>query len=351
MNRGLYIHVPFCESKCSYCNFYSLYGEQKKQKSEFTKKIISDLQSNKNKVAKTLYIGGGSPGSLPYKDLQNIIKTATESYKISGEKTIELNPVEVNENLSKALKQVDINRISLGVQTFNPEFRTVLGRKGDSTYIFNAVSILKKIVTKNISADLIIGLPNQTLADLQADLNMMKALDIPHISVYILKIEPKTAFYKMRKTLNFPNDDEIADMYLKTVSFFDKINLKQYEIANFAKNGYESKHNLNYWLGGEYYALGPSAHFYVNGKRYFYSDNLKDYLDDKPPIFDCDGGGEEEKLMLNLRLKRGISLNQAEKYKEKIDDMREFFEIRNNRVCLNSKGFLISNSIISELLS
>lgn len=350
MNRGLYIHVPFCSSKCPYCNFYSLGGEQKDNKELFTEKLVSDLKKNRNKKAKTLYIGGGSPGSLSKSQLEKIIKTAIQNFKIDGEKTIELNPVEVTQNLVKTLAESGINRVSLGVQTFNPGFRKVLGRKGEISDIFNAVSILKNNGIKNISADLMFGLPNQTTEDLNSDLNMIKALDVKHVSCYILKIEKNTVFYKKREDLNLPSDDLIADMYLKICDFLDKINLKQYEISNFAKPNFESRHNLNYWKDGEYYAFGPSAHLYINGERYYYSDSLKDYLEDKPLIYESKGGSDEEKLMLALRLKRGISIKTAEKYKDKIDEMKNFFEIRNNRVCLNAQGFLISNSIIANLL-
>lgn len=350
MNRGLYIHIPFCFSKCPYCNFYSLCGNQRENKERFVEKLLLDLNKNKNKKAKTLYIGGGSPGSLSETQLEKIITTATKSYEIEGEKTIELNPVEVTQSLAKSLAESGINRVSLGVQTFNPDFRKILGRKGEISDIFNSVSILKDCGIKNISADLMFGLPDQTMKDLNSDLNMIKALDVKHVSCYILKIEKNTVFYKKKENLNLPSDDLIADMYLNICAFLEKINLKQYEISNFAKPNFESRHNLNYWKDGEYYAFGPSAHLYINGERHYYSDSLKDYLEDKPLIYEGKGGSDEEKLMLALRLKRGISIKTAGKYKDKIEEMKSFFETRNNRVCLNTQGFLISNSIMANLL-
>lgn len=365
---GLYLHIPFCHSKCPYCDFYSFSGK-KEQKDEYTSvlkdRILSSiytLQSDCNCKCDTLYIGGGTPSALGAKNLETLVNTCNSGFLTDdAEITVECNPHGLNEDFFKILYSCGVNRISMGLQSAIDSERRILGRLSDRQQVENAVKSSQKAGFKNISLDVMLGVPEQNEKSLNETLDFCVALGVPHISAYILKLEENTHFYKNREKYNFPDDDLTADLYLQMCETLENNRIMQYEISGFAKKGYESRHNLKYWHCEEYLGLGPSAHSFLNGKRFFYDRDFVSFLNGNSPIPDGDGGDFTEYAMLALRLCEGINENKVfERFGHSIPkgiyEKSQFFidngyMIKNeNGLALTRKGFLLSNTILSEIL-
>lgn len=355
-NLGLYIHVPFCKRKCAYCDFYSaVFSDELVDKYVDSLKNCIKIWGGKiSRPINTIYLGGGTPSLLNHRII-SLLDVVRQNFNLTenAEITLEINPQSDIENVLKNAKKAGVNRISIGVQSGNDTFLKKLGRTHSATDTENAVKIAKKLGFSNISLDLMIGLPDSNLQTLKKDLDFLLNLNPEHISCYILKIEQNTAFYKFKNTLNLPNEDAVSDQYLFMCNYLKQNGFSHYEISNFAKNGNESRHNLKYWNCEEYLGLGPSAHSYLNGKRFYYPANLKDFISGNEPIFDCLGGDEAEKIMLNLRLESGINTqNLPPKAKEKcsIFSKNGLGVLTDNRFSLTDKGMLVSNAIITEIL-
>lgn len=341
MNGGLYIHIPFCVSKCPYCNFYSnIYNESDAR--VYVQKIINEFKKY-NGTFDTIYFGGGTPSVLEAKFIGKIIAAAKEQFNMlpDCEITVECNPSKnMTEDFYK-YSSYGVNRISLGMQSALNEERRLLGRKGTAKDVQKTINDARKAGINNISLDLMLGTPNQTLYSLNETFDFIKSVNITHISAYMLKIEEGTNFFKHKNKLNIPHEDTVCEMYLKTISEMKKIGLSQYEISNFAIKGYESRHNLKYWTLEPYLGIGPTAHSFYNGKRFYYDENFNKKEDGT-------GGSDFEKIMLGLRLNQGI-----DKKLIKID-ITHFVKMglikeNNGRISLTPNGMLISNTIISEL--
>ena len=364
-NIGLYIHIPFCRSKCPYCDFYSFIADDASKKA-YTDAVIECIKSDYTKYkrkADTLYIGGGTPSSLETDDLVKIINTAKETFLTDdAEITIECNPYDASFELFSKLYDASVNRISMGMQSANDIERKKLGRRSSREDITKAVTNAKKAGISNISLDLMLGIPSQSEESLLSSLDFCISLDIPHISAYILKIEEATPFYKLQSKLNLPSDDEVADMYLVTCDYLSSHGIKQYEISNFAKEGFESKHNLKYWNCLEYLGIGPAAHSFIDGKRFFYDRDFTSFVNaGLSPVYDGQGGSFSEYVMLGLRLCQGISDEQTVKrFGHKMPDKlikaaekyidNGFMEHENGNLKLTAKGFLLSNTILADIL-
>ncbi|MCQ2463170.1 MAG: radical SAM family heme chaperone HemW [Clostridia bacterium] len=359
MKTGLYIHAPFCKSKCPYCDFYSL--SDISLADEYTKKVIG-LVAEGGRLFDTLYIGGGTPSVLGGERLQKIICAANLSE--NAEITVECNPSSADEKLFTALAAAGVNRISMGLQSAVEEERKSLGRLSGRERAHEAVMQCRKAGIENISLDLMLGIPGQTLASLDESLDFCLSLGVPHISAYMLKIEEGTVFYKREcaGALPLPGEDETCEMYLHTVKTLKKHGLYQYEISNFARPGMEGRHNLNYWDCGEYLGIGPAAHSFINGKRFYYESRIRDFLNGKPPVDDGTGGDFEEYVMLRLRLAEGLRENAVkERFHRSIPS--EYYEkarfyaskglvnIFDDGFALNENGFLLSNSVIGSFLT
>lgn len=342
-SAGLYIHIPFCRSKCSYCDFYSMkYDENIAQ--NYVDRLKKEFENYRGTEFDTVYFGGGTPSILPPEMIADILYSADKNFKIhhDSEITIECNPSKDLENDFKIYKSVGINRVSIGMQSAVKEERLALGRIAGKKEVAKAVYDAKNAGISNISLDLMIGTPKQTEQGIDETLKFVRDMDIAHISAYMLKIEQGTPFYKMQNKIEFPNEDFVSDMYLKIVDELEKMGLHQYEISNFAKTGYESRHNTKYWKLAPYLGIGATAYSLWNDKRFHYDKDFN-------IIFDEIGNTDEEKIMLGLRLKDGIDPSIINNNYQKYIDMG-YMEIRNGKLSFTPKGFLVSNTILSELI-
>lgn len=363
--NGLYIHIPFCESKCDYCDFYSFVPSEN-QKDEYLKAAKRELVKYSSKIRSrfdSIYFGGGTPSFFGAERIVSLLETARKCFDFSNscEITVECNPSSSSPELMKTLYGGGVNRISLGMQSANESERRLISRRSTPARVEAAVEDAKKAGIKNISLDLMLAIPSQTTESLDESLSFVLSRDITHVSAYMLKVEPNTPLFKKAALLSFPNEDEACRMYLQTVSRLEENGFLQYEISNFAKPGFESRHNKKYWLGDDYLGIGPSAHSLIEGKRFFYPRNFGAFLSGAEPIFDDVGGTQEEFVMLRLRLKSGLSKSEFEKkfakplpsaFFEKAREFEKFKKARveNDRICLTPEGFLISNYIIEEFL-
>lgn len=353
MQRGLYIHVPFCLSKCPYCDFYSI-KYNKETADSYANAVIRNIRHYGGKFD-TVYFGGGTPFLL-WDKICEILKF-TDITK-DAEITVEANPCTVDAEKLAVLRSSGVNRISFGVQSLCENELKALGRRHDSVIAINAIKTAKEQGFDNISADIMLGTPEQTLLSVISTVQRLSELPLTHISAYMLKIEKGTPFANAK--LNLPDEDEICSIYLKATELLNNLGFNQYEISNYAKKGFYCRHNLKYWNCEEYLGIGPAAHSYYNGKRFFVTRDLNTFIscehqkttDDEKP------GGYEEYAMLRLRLTEGLSLSEyealggdAEALKRALSTIpSEYFSIDGDTVSLTPDGFLVSNTIIGKLL-
>ena len=362
MIESAYIHIPFCIRKCKYCSFVS--GEDIKNKEQYLDALLTEISEKYNdENLKTIYIGGGTPSLLEACDIKKILSCF--KYDDNTEITLEANPETVVESKFKKLKNIGINRISLGVQTFNDKLLQQIGRKHTKEDILSAVSIIKSSGFKNISLDLIYGLPSQTLNMFIDDINEAIKTEPKHISSYGLKIEEGSFFYKNMPD-NLPDDEEQAKMYLKLCEILKDNGFNHYEISNFAKEGFESKHNQVYWQNKEYYGFGLNASGYEKNIRYRNNSVLKKYIEN--PLLPeeknvlTEQETRENEIFLALRLAKGLDIKEFNnKYKtdflsEYGDIIKKYSEMKlieysQDSLKLTENGFLLSNEIMSEFIS
>lgn len=362
-NIGLYLHIPFCKTKCPYCDFYSMRGDNS-DRDMYTISLTESMEEWADKLnvkADTLYFGGGTPSVLGGENIAMLTRRARQLFGVDGEITVECNPSAVDEDFFEEIATVGVNRISLGVQSVIESERKKLGRFSDRKRIETVLELCRKAGIKNISLDVMLGVPDQTMSTLKETLDFCVASPVTHISAYMLKTEEGTPYYKMRERLNLPDDDTVADMYLAMSERLASSGFCHYEISNFAKPDFEGKHNLKYWNCEEYLGLGPSAHSFLDGKRFYYPRDIEYFKDGGEPIFDCEGGDEAEYIMLRLRLREGIIFDEFQKRFQKTfpseiikrcekyiaaDLMRK----TESSISLTEKGFLLSNSVIADLI-
>lgn len=361
---GLYVHIPYCKSKCPYCDFYSGKGtelEYDKYILMLTEKIR--LWSAKTeKTVSSIYFGGGTPSVLGAERLSEILSAIknTFSVNVDAEITTEVNPDTGKVIDFTLLKKSGFNRISIGMQSAVEKELKQLGRIHTADEAKITVERAKNAGIDNVSLDLMMGIPFQTEESLKKSIDFCIECGVTHISSYILKIEEGTKFDSIKNSLILPDEDKQAELYLFAVDYLKKLGFEQYEISNFAKKGFESRHNINYWKCGEYIGIGPSAHSFFNGDRFCYNKTMRDF-ENNITEFNCKGGTAEEFIMLTLRLKTGLDFKEFyKKYGVEIsDDVKRkikkysdmgFMEMNNNRACFTPKGFLVSNTILSDLI-
>ena len=372
---GIYVHVPFCRSKCQYCDFYSLTEKDDKMIDAYLTAVCDHIRETgplaPGYKVDTIYFGGGTPSFLGADALATILTVIRRSFDVdtNAEITFEANPDSVSDGLLKRLRAEGFNRVSLGVQNDNDELLKKLGRPHDYAQVVGAVQRIRKAGFKNLSIDLMYGLPGQTLNSWRDTLERVMTLAPDHVSCYALKIEEGTPMYQYRDFLDIPDEDTQADMYLAAVENLRSKAFRQYEISNFARKGLYSRHNMKYWTGGEYLGFGPCASSDFAGRRFTIIRDLQGY---------CNGiktGGEVlaevedtplreragEYLMLRLRTANGISREEYERnyllpfdpieaQLEKCRNYGHAVQNEDDRWRLTPKGFLVSNSIISDLL-
>ena len=366
---GLYLHIPFCKSKCTYCDFYSLPHSEEKMDA-YTAALIRHLEEVAPRCARqtvdTVYFGGGTPSYLGEKRLTQLLKTVKKRYHVApdAEITLEANPDSAGDwKTLRVLRKAGFNRISLGVQAADDAMLRRIGRVHTWDQVLSAVAAARMAKLENLSLDLIYGLPGQTLAAWQETLTAAAALEPKHISCYGLKVEPGTPLWQQRQGAALPDDDAQADMYLWTVDYLAKQGYAQYEISNFARPGFESRHNLKYWQLGEYAGFGPGAHSDLGGVRFAYERDLDAYIAgelrlsemERIPPLDRD----LEYIMLSLRTVQGIDSGYFERqFRQRFRPMEELLTqyeahglaARTERGWrLTPRGFFVSNAIIVSL--
>lgn len=362
-NIGLYLHIPFCKTKCPYCDFYSMRSDES-DRDMYTISLVESMEIWSDKLerkADTLYFGGGTPSILGGKNIAMLSRRAKHLFGVDGEITVECNPSAVEGDFFKTVADAGVNRISLGIQSVIENERKKLGRFSDRKLIEKRIEQCRTAGINNISLDVMLGVQDQTMKSLSETLDFCINSGATHISAYILKIEEGTQYYRKKDSLNLPDEDTVADMYLTMSEQLCTNGFEHYEISNFARPGFKGKHNLKYWNCEEYLGLGPSAHSFIDGKRFFYPRDIEYFKNGREPIPDGNGGDEEEYIMLRLRLEDGIIFEDFEKifgksFPQNIINKTEKF-IRNSlmncdekSMALTEKGFLLSNSIIAELI-
>lgn len=362
MIKHLYVHIPFCASICYYCDFArSIYNE--KNVDLYLTQLNNQLKDEKiNSFQETIYIGGGTPTSLNYQQLENLLKMLSPYAKYVKEYTIEVNPETIDEQKVSLLAKYGVNRISMGLQAIQPHLLKQMNRHHTLNQIQTSIALFKKYNIINISLDIIYSLPQQTIDDLQATLNYVCGLPITHLSIYSLTIEKNSVFGK--KGYQHLDDELEADMYDLIINTLDNNNFIQYEISSFQKNNCYSRHNLAYWKYEDFYGIGLGASGKKLNKRYDNTRCLKTYLTNynAKEIYSLDLADEIfEYLMMNLRLKEGLSL--VEFYQKfKINFLSYYFKpvhvnidrkllmIKKGRLCATSRGYSILNTILMDFL-
>ena len=283
-NLGIYVHIPFCVKKCSYCDFVS-FANKNDYIEEYVNALKKEIKDNKRNDYEidTIYIGGGTPSFIDAKYISEIFKVIKENFNVNSnaEITIEVNPGTVNEEKLQIYKEAGINRISIGLQSTKNEILEKIGRIHNYEQFIETYNIARKVGFTNINVDLMLALPNQTITDLQESLDSVIKLEPEHISVYSLILEEGTLMEKWVKEGNakLPEDEIERKMYWMVKEKLEENGYNHYEISNFAKKGFESKHNLNCWNQSEYLGFGVSAHSYVNGRRYCNISNIEKYIE------------------------------------------------------------------------
>ena len=370
-NLGIYIHVPFCLRKCPYCNFYSVPFNQK-LKDLYINTLVECLyyfgkELNNKYIVDSIYFGGGTPSLLNNKDLFKIFSKIKENFSLKNcEVTLEINPCGIDNIDFIFLRKLGINRLSIGVQSTNDRELKLLGRQHTNDKSINAINLAKKAGFSNISVDIMINIPNQTKKSLFDSLLFCQKANIQHVSAYMLKLEKGTRFYKNKDILELKDEKAQSEFYLYTCEVLESLGFRQYEISNFAKPGFESKHNLKYWNLDEYLGIGPGAHSFLNGKRFFYENSIEKFLKDKKSTGDCratsDISLEEEYTMLRLRLSSGLENTEYfKKFNENIPieyfNKAKIFENlgflktdSKNYIKFTPQGYLVSNRLISDII-
>jgi len=372
---GIYIHVPFCRSKCQYCDFYSLTTKDDRLLDGYLDAVCAHIKEAgalaPGYMVDTVYFGGGTPSFFGADGMATILTAIRRSFDVSNsaEITFEANPDSVSPKLLRKLHSEGFNRVSLGIQCDNDEILDKIGRPHNYAQAVAAVKQIRRAGFRNLSLDLIYGLPGQTVGSWERTLQNVLKLEPEHISCYGLKVEEGTPLYRYQEFLNLPDDDAQADMYLRSVEILRNKGFRQYEISNFCRRNNESKHNLKYWTGGEYLGFGPDASSDFAGKRFKMIRDLRGYIDgilgggqvidDLQEIPQRERAGEY--LMMRLRTNLGIQAQEYEKqYLLPFAPLEKALEqcaknghavkLEDGHWRLTPEGFLVSNSIISDLL-
>ena len=371
---GLYIHIPFCKSKCIYCDFYSLPRAEDRMDryvSALCRQLAEIAQRTTAHTVDSVYLGGGTPSYLGEKRLRRILKTVKKHYHLSrdAEITLEANPDSAGDwRALRSLRRAGMNRLSLGVQSADDGLLRALGRPHTFAQAEEAAAAARRARIRNLSLDLIYGLPGQNLAGWKDTLERAAALEPEHLSCYGLKVEEGTPLWDMQEKMDLPDDDAQADMYLWTVERLGALGYEQYEISNFARPGRASRHNMKYWTLCEYAGFGPGAHSDLGDVRYAYLPSLDTYCAGVEAGVSVLESSEHipsrerdiEYVMLGLRLTQGISRQEFEnRYRLPFAPIQSVLErfratghaaLAGERWRLTPEGFLVSNQIIGQAL-
>lgn len=377
---SLYIHIPFCNSRCNYCNFVSFVAseQEKIRYVECLKKEIMFRAKEYNKffTIKTIFIGGGTPSCLRNGAIKDILQTVYKHFTVKNdaEISIELNPNTATKEKIEEFVISGVNRFSIGLQCISPLVLKNMGRTHTLDDFNNAVSLIREQGVSNINADMIVGYPGQSEKDTVETAKYLVSKNIPHVSAYILSVEQGTPLQFMidNGTQKLPKEEKLLKTYQAVVNTLSEAGYIRYEVSNFAKPGFVCKHNLTYWTRNEYLGLGVSAHSYIDGVRFFNTENLQSYCQcietkNKAPVSSVTklttAEKKEEAVMLSLRTNEGLSTKAyEEEFHENFlakhkDQLASFIKLgfltidREGNIKATAKGYLVLNKLILELCS
>ena len=376
---SLYIHIPFCISKCNYCAFTSVVAGES-AKNEYIENLISEIKFRAKEYSgmyevQTIYIGGGTPSVVEDGKIAEILSVIYMNFVVNNnaEIAIEVNPSSLTQFKAKEYANAGVTRVSMGLQASQEKHLKTLGRLHTKETFSSAVKIVQSAGINNINGDVILGVPNQTPADVAETIRFLVKQDVKHVSIYMLEIEEGTKFKKLvdNNLLPLPSDSEVINLYNTAKTELEKHGFIRYEVSNFAKPGFESKHNQNYWDRGDYLGLGASAHSFVNGVRFANTADITEYnshiKNNEIPLAYKDEISEieamEETIMLSLRTTKGLDLRAFSSLygKSFIQDKKEAISslVKDGFVAtdpdytklfLTDKGFMVLNKIIEMLV-
>lgn len=373
---GIYIHIPFCVKKCAYCDFYSLCHTSEAEESyidALCNHITVEAPLYSDYTVDTVFLGGGTPSVLSPRSIDKLFVTLENSFKFTqgAEFTAEANPGTLTKEKLLAFKNHGVNRLSIGLQSSDFCELSRLARIHTLEDFESSMALARECGFENISVDIMYGLPEQKLSNLEKTIDYVCAFSPTHISAYCLKIEENTPFGKMQEMLSLPDEDEEYEMYMRLCHLLAERGYLQYEISNFSKEGYRSRHNLKYWQGEEYLSFGPSSHSFVGGVRYSYPRDISAYIEgtkkgipyrqtekETEPLIKMEQ--MDEYVMLRLRLSDGIDLKDfkatfcTELFSE-YSNLKKFIKSghvveENGKVHFTPQGFFVSNYILTEIL-
>ena len=370
---GIYLHIPYCRSKCHYCDFYATSNLASVEKLVATEmhELISRKQYIGSELVETIYFGGGTPSVLSAIQVKEILAVIYTNFIVASdcEITLEANPEDLDEPYLTELRFAGINRLSIGIQSFNNEILAYLGRGHDNSKLVNKIKAVKKAGIENISIDLIYGIPGLSLENYMESLNEAIQLGIQHISAYSLIIEKNTFFYKLYKTnrlVEAPDDDVIVQ-FNATIDTLANHGFSHYEVSSFALEGFKSRHNSSYWEGKKYLGVGPSAHSFDGISRQWNVSSIRNYIlnmQNGKDYFEIEVLSETDRyneyLLVGLRTAKGISRNHiSETFNQNISayflrelsklNSADFITVDDDRVTLTRKGIFVSDLIIRSL--
>lgn len=375
---SIYVHIPFCNSKCAYCSFVSMVANEEDKKRYFNA-LINEIKLQAKKYrgiysVSSIYIGGGTPTSLDYYYVRDLLSCIYKNFAVknSAEITIEINPNSADKNKIREYVLSGVNRFSIGLQSIQPKILKDMGRTHTSEDFLNTVNMIREYGIKNISADIIIGYPNQKLADVKETIAFLVKNEIPHISAYMLQVETGTKLKKLvdNGAVGVPDEEIVVNMYNTVVDYLNNNGYNRYEFSNFAKPTFESYHNQVYWKRKDYLGVGLASHSYIDGTRFAITENITEYVETienklEVPIAVSKNLTDEEKkeemIMLSLRTSEGLNLEEyrllfdenflAKKKQTIINLVKEGFLVLTpeNRLLCTDKGYLVLNRIVLEL--
>lgn len=354
---GLYLHIPFCERKCAYCDFYSAFAteEMLDRYAKILTERIKEWGGKIDRPVSSVYFGGGTPSLLGDRILP-VMEAVRQSFLLlpDAEVTLEINPSGNAADVLALAKAAGVNRLSVGAQSGDNRELSLLGRRHTAKDTLLTVEAARKVGFTNLSLDLMLGLPFSTQESTKRNIDFILSAHPQHISAYLLTLEPNTVFYKKKKDLSLPDEEVLAAQYRAVCEVLKQNGYRHYEISNFCRDGFESRHNLLYWHCREYIGIGPAAHSFYGGKRFYYPRDLKAFLAGNDPVRDGTGGDLAEVIMLALRLSEGwrfsrpLPFDPAKKFSPLIKE--GLLTVTDEAITLTEKGMLLSNSVIAEIL-
>lgn len=372
-NVGIYVHVPFCMSKCHYCDFCSEQRADEEKKDRYVTRLCEEIrlfaekigESGNVPVADTVYFGGGTPTLLSAEQIGRVLSVIDEKFGIDkdAEITVETNPKSADREKLGEIRKSGVNRLSIGMQSVHDNELKALGRIHSFDDFFNTYYDARRVGFENISVDLMYGIPQQTRESFGRSVETLAVAGPEHISSYALTVEEGTNFHRRRDSLDLPDEDTVSDMYDDMCEILAKYGYHKYEISNFSKEGRESRHNLKYWTYEDYLGFGSAGHSYFDGVRFAHSRDIDAYIEGKCTIIEVEPIGKREAMneyvMLGMRLSKGINILDfkarfGENFLFIFDKIKQyspdFVEITEKKCRFTDKGAFVSNSILSEVL-